>query len=100
MKIALFFLLLGSKVIAQNLPDAGIKKYGNVQFADSLHHKYPIDTPKHIRAAWAYIHRKKNAETYSRTELATIFVRISKAARKAGIHLKAGNIIAGSPTLR
>lgn len=45
----------------------GIKKYGNVLFADPVNHKYPIDTPGHIRAAWSYIHMPKNAAFYYRT---------------------------------
>ncbi len=36
-------------------PDRGEKQYGDVEFADPANNKYPIDTPKHIRAAWSYI---------------------------------------------
>jgi len=36
-------------------PQEGVHEYGRVQFADPTNHKYPIDTPEHIRAAWSYI---------------------------------------------
>lgn len=29
----------------------GLHEYGNVEFADPVNDKYPIDTPEHIRAA-------------------------------------------------
>jgi len=36
-------------------PKEGVHEYGHVQFADPTNHKYPIDTPEHVRAAWSYI---------------------------------------------
>ena len=36
-------------------PKEGTHEYGHVQFADPTNHKYPIDTPEHVRAAWSYI---------------------------------------------
>ena len=31
----------------------GLYEYGDVEFADNVNKKYPIDTPEHIRAAWS-----------------------------------------------
>jgi hypothetical protein len=36
-------------------PKTGIKKYGDVKFADIKNKKYPIDTEEHIRQSWAAI---------------------------------------------
>ncbi len=36
-------------------PQEGERKYGDVEFADPVNNKYPIDTPVHVRAAWSYI---------------------------------------------
>jgi len=32
-------------------PDAGIRDYGDVEFADLVSNKYPVASDKHIRAA-------------------------------------------------
>lgn len=41
--------------------DAPPKPYGDVKYADAAEGKYPIDTEEHIRAAWNYINKPKNA---------------------------------------
>lgn len=43
-------------------PKEGENKYGDVEFADEKNKKYPIDTAAHIRAAWNYINKPKNAK--------------------------------------
>jgi hypothetical protein len=68
--------------------DPGLKKYGNVAFADSVHHKYPIDTDQHIRIAWAFIHEKSHAAKYSKQERKEMMIRIREAAVAHGIHFK------------
>ena len=65
----------------------GERKYGDVQFADTVNKKYPIDTEEHIRAAWSYIHHKDNAAKYESGEVATIKRHIRSAAKKHGIEL-------------
>jgi len=92
---ALFFLsmliasTICSNVFAQHATTLhGIAKYGNVEFADSTNHKYPIDTPKHIRGAWAFIHQKRTAARYSNAELEIIRQRILDAAKQHGIHFR------------
>lgn len=60
-------------------PKEGEKKYGKVKFADSKNKKYPIDTEEHIRAAWNYINKEKNAEKYSDKDLGTIKSKILAA---------------------
>jgi hypothetical protein len=57
----------------------GKEKYGNVKFADSKNKKYPIDNADHIRAAWNYINKDKNAAKYSADDLSTIKASIVSA---------------------
>lgn len=64
---------------AESEKEAGEKKYGDVKFADPENSKYPIDTPEHIRAAWNYIHKRKNAGEYSGDKVAEIKRRIVSA---------------------
>lgn len=60
-------------------PNHGLHEYGDVQFADPVNDKYPIDTEEHIRAAWSYIHMPRNYDKYSEKDLKTIEDRIIKA---------------------
>jgi hypothetical protein len=70
-------------------PKQGIRDYGDVEFADPTNHKYPIDSPEHVRAAWSYINHKDNAAEYDRDEVNTIKNRIKRAAKKQGVELEA-----------
>jgi rhamnose utilization protein RhaD (predicted bifunctional aldolase and dehydrogenase) len=81
-------LLVNVAKAQQPTNDAGLKKYGNVVFADTLHHKYPLDTDKHIRIAWAFIHEKSHARKYTRKEREAMMLRIRAAARAHGIQFK------------
>lgn len=60
-------------------PKEGKDKYGDVEFADSENKKYPIDTEAHIRAAWNYINKPKNADKYSAVDLKSIKAKIVAA---------------------
>ncbi len=58
--------------------------YGNVDYADPGYRpdakkRYPIDTERHIRAAWAFIHLPGNARQYTPGQLARIKARIVAA---------------------
>jgi hypothetical protein len=64
-------------------PKEGEKKYGNVEYADPKNKKYPLDTPKHIKAAWSYIHMPKNAAKYSSEDASAIKAKIAAAWKKA-----------------
>ncbi|MGC4190245.1 MAG: hypothetical protein QM589_03310 [Thermomicrobiales bacterium] len=66
-------------------PERGEHEYGDVEFADPVNNTYPIDTPKHIRAAWSYINHPDNAAKYDATDVNTIKGRIERAARRHGI---------------
>lgn len=55
------------------------KPYGDVKYADEKNSKYPIDTEEHIRAAWSYINKEKDAAEYSADELKTVKDRIIAA---------------------
>jgi hypothetical protein len=68
--------------------DATLKgDYGDVGYADPGYQddgkpRYPIDTEKHIRAAWSYIHKEHNRSMYTSDELAQIEARIIAAWKK------------------
>lgn len=69
-------------------PDEGERKYGDVEFADPVNNKYPIDTEEHVRAAWSYINHKDNATKYDKDEVETIKKRIKRAAKKFDIEIE------------
>jgi hypothetical protein len=68
-------------------PERGEKEYGDVEFADPVNNKYPIDMPEHIRAAWSYVNHKDNAAQYDKDEVKTIKDRIMKAAKKHDVEI-------------
>lgn len=68
-------------------PQEGKQEYGDVAFADSVNSKYPVDTPKHVRAAWSYIHHQNNAAKYKTEEVEIIKKHIRSAAKKHGVEL-------------
>ncbi len=70
-------------------PKQGIRDHGDVAFADLINHKYPIDSPEHVRAAWSYINHKDNAAEYDKDEVKTIKNRIKRAAKKYGVEIEA-----------
>ena len=68
-------------------PQEGPRKYGKVKFADPTNRKYPIDSPGHIKAAWAYIHQPENAGKYNPEEVRTIKAQIRRAAKAQAVKL-------------
>jgi hypothetical protein len=68
-------------------PDEGEHKYGDVEFADPVNNKYPVDTPEHVRAAWSYINHKDNAAKYDADDVKKIKQRIKRAAHKHGVDI-------------
>ncbi len=60
-------------------PKEGADKYGDVEYADPKNKKYPLDTAKHIKAAWSYIHMPKNAAKYSSEDADAIKAKIVSA---------------------
>ena len=68
-------------------PQEGLREYGDVQFADPVNHKYPLDTAEHVRAAWSYINHQDNAARYDADEVKAIKARIRKAAEKHGVEI-------------
>ena len=70
-------------------PEEGERKYGDVEFADPTNKKYPVDSPEHVRAAWAYINKEQNAEKYDKDEVEAIKRRIRTAAKKHGVEIEA-----------
>src|SRR6478672_1987887 len=70
-------------------PERGEHEYGDVEFADPVNKKYPVDTPEHVRAAWSYINHADNAAKYEKGEVESIKRRIKKAAKKHGVEIHA-----------
>ncbi|HET9492849.1 MAG TPA: DUF6582 domain-containing protein [Chloroflexia bacterium] len=68
-------------------PKEGERKYGDVEFADPVNNKYPIDTPEHVRAAWSYINKDETRSKYDADDARKIEERIKKAARKHGVEI-------------
>lgn len=68
-------------------PNRGENEYGDVTFADPVNNKYPLDTDKHICAAWSYINHEDNAAEYDKDEVETIKDRIIRAAKKHDIDI-------------
>lgn len=68
-------------------PDEGIRRYGDVTFADPVNNRYPVDTPEHIHAAWSDIHHERDAAFYSPEEVTCLERRIQEAAAAQGITL-------------
>jgi hypothetical protein len=69
--------------------ERGEHEYGDVEFADPVNKKYPVDTPEHIRTAWSYINHKDNAAKYEAKDVKTIKGRIKRAAKKHGVEIQA-----------
>lgn len=71
--------------------DDHYSKYGDVDYADKDDHKYPIETEKHVKAAWSYINMPKNASKYDSNKLSTIKGHIKTAAKKFGVNIAEDN---------
>jgi cation transport regulator ChaB len=59
-----------------------VEEYGNVTYADEKNKKYPLDTPKHVRAAASYFGMPKNRAKYSEADQKKIEAAIARAERK------------------
>ena len=68
-------------------PEEGVRKYGDVEFADPVNKKYPVDTEEHVRAAWSYINHEDNAAKYDNDEVKKIKDRIRSAAKEKGVEI-------------
>lgn len=78
------------------------KPYGDVEYADPKNGKYPIDTKKHVIAAWDYIHVQENADEYplNGVTLASVKSKIKAAAGKFGVTLSEKNSEIPAPEKR
>jgi len=80
-------------VIRELMEKDSSKPYGDVKYADPGYQsdkkkRYPIDSAKHVRAAWSYINESKNTEPYTPAQLQRIKSRIKSAAKKFGIDVQ------------
>lgn len=80
------------------------KPYGDVTYADPGYQKdgvkrYPLDSATHVRAAWSYINKAKNAAKYTSAQLKRIKGRIKAAMSRIGAKVSAesGGWIFGEP---
>lgn len=73
----------------EDAQERGSKPYGDVKYADPKNGKYPVDTKKHVKAAWAYINKPKNAAVYplNGVTLASVKSAIRSAAKKFGVSI-------------
>jgi hypothetical protein len=67
--------------------DDHYSEYGDVPYADSENHKYPVDKPSHVRAAWSYINMPRNAKKYDSDKLEQVKSKIKAAAKKHGVKI-------------
>jgi hypothetical protein len=80
------------EAIAMIMEKDSDKPYGDVSYADPGYQadkkkRYPIDTVKHVRAAWSYINQGDNAKAYTPAQLRRVKARIKSAAKKFGINI-------------
>ena len=68
-------------------PEEGLREYGDVEFADQVNHKYPIDNAEHVRAAWSYINHPDNEKKYPRDDVELMKARIKIAAERYGVEI-------------
>lgn len=90
-----------AKVEAEEQPETGEERggdapYGDVKYADTGMQadgkkRYPIDTKRHVKAALAYIAKKKNAAAYTADQLSKVKAAIRAAAKKFGIDVSEQN---------
>jgi len=52
------------------------------EYGDPANYKYPLDTERHVRAAWSYIHQERNRKQYSPAQFKAICERIKRAGKK------------------
>jgi HK97 family phage prohead protease len=81
---------------SKNGKSANKKPYGDVEYADPGYQadgkkRYPLDSKKHIRAAWGYINQKDNADKYTASQLASIKSKIKAAMSRVGIKAEEQN---------
>ncbi|CAN5850186.1 MAG: hypothetical protein M3451_02280 [Chloroflexota bacterium] len=68
-------------------PEQGIREHGDVEFADPVNNKYPLENAGHVRSAWSYINQDRNADKYDKDEVWLIKDRIVKAAKKFDVEI-------------
>ncbi|MBA2290813.1 MAG: hypothetical protein H0V98_10575 [Chloroflexia bacterium] len=68
-------------------PEQGIREHGNVEFADPVNNKYPLENAGYVRSAWSYINQDRNADKYDKDEVRLIKDRIVKAAKKFDVEI-------------
>jgi hypothetical protein len=83
----------GGDDMAETAKD-GDKPYGDVEYADPGYQsdgkqRYPLDSEKHVHAAWSYINMPKNAKEYSAEQLAHVKGKIRAAGKKYDIEFEA-----------
>jgi hypothetical protein len=70
--------------LVEEIDKGGDEPYGDVTYADPGYQsdgkkRYPVDTEDHIRAAWSYINKPKNAGQYTSDQLRRVKAKIVSA---------------------
>jgi hypothetical protein len=65
-------------------PKEGKKKYGDVEYMDSVNNKYPLDK-EHIVAAARYWGVVENRAKYSKKDQATMTAKLERAKKKFNV---------------
>ncbi|HEX8681834.1 MAG TPA: DUF6582 domain-containing protein [Ardenticatenaceae bacterium] len=69
-------------------PQKGVNDYGNVEFADPVNHRFPIDTPERTRQSYRLFDMEaKSSPNYDAAESELILSRILAAARAQGVSI-------------
>lgn len=68
-------------------PERGEHEYGDVEFADPVNNRYPIDNPEHVRAAWSDINHADHAAKHSNDKVKRIKGRIKRAAKTHDVEI-------------
>jgi phage head maturation protease len=71
--------LARTETVIAKAGDARDGKYADPGYQSDGRRRYPINSERHIRAAWLFIHRAQNARRYSADHLAEIKARIAAA---------------------
>lgn len=70
-------------------PREGEREYGDLEFADPVNKKYPVDTLEHVRAAWSTIKHHGYEAKYEADDVRMIKGWIRRAAKRHGVEIEA-----------
>jgi hypothetical protein len=85
--------VLGEAKVPMSKRDSGLSgtdgPWADPGYQADKKQRYQLDTKKNVKAAWAYINQKDNADKYTANQLKRIKGRIVKALKKFGVTVTA-----------